>query len=184
MSSKSLYKKKTNNILDESKLYKSALSYLSKYSSSSENLRKVLTNKATKYYFNDNENYIQIIDNIITKLNKNNVLNDHLYSESRALKLLRNGNPTIKIIQDLKNKGVDINLIKKTIIFLKNNHEEYDNIDLLAAYNYLKKRKILISNDKQNNNKKNLAKMARAGFDYKIVKQALNIENIFDDHFD
>ena len=172
MSYKNLYKKKTNNLLDESKLYKSALNYLSKYSSSSENLRKILINKATKHCYN-NQNHIEIIDNIITKLNHANVLDDQLYSENRALKLLKNGNPTIKIIKDLRHKGIDINLVNQTITFLKNTHADYDNIDLLAAYNYIKRKKIIKKNDKENINKKSLAKMARAGFSYDICKKIL-----------
>ena len=53
----------------------------------------------------------------ISNLEKNKIINDELYSDSKARVLLRRGYSINKINQSLANKGIERNLIKEKVIF-------------------------------------------------------------------
>ena len=56
-----------------------------------------------------------IIEEIISNLEKNKILNDEMYSDSKARMFLRRGYSLNKINQSLRHKGVEAKYIKKTI---------------------------------------------------------------------
>ena len=83
-------------------------------------LKKYLTKiKGTK----SKKEVTLIIDEIISNLEKNKILNDEMYSDSKARMFLRRGYSLNKINQSLRNKGIDdkyarqsINKIKEEVI--------------------------------------------------------------------
>ena len=178
-----MIKKINSQVLSQEKLYKIAINYLSRFSTSSGNLRKFLLNKVSFNEVTNPKEIILWIDNVINSLTISKFLDDLSYSRNRATSLLRKGKPTKFIIMDLNSKNVDEDIIKKAIEYLENNNNEYDNLDYLAAINYLKRNnlgKIKSNTNKTININKHLARMVRAGFSYEISKKLLNSNFNFD----
>ncbi len=98
-----------------------AYSYLEKYSPSKQQLKVYLLKKylikikGTK----SKKEVTAIIDEIILNLEKNRILNDELYSDSKARMFLRRGYSLNKINQSLRNKGIDNKYIKQSIDKIK-----------------------------------------------------------------
>ena len=94
-----------------------AYSYLEKYSPSKQQLKVFLLKKyLTKIKGTKSKKEVSIIiDEIVMNLEKNRILNDELYSDSKARMFLRRGYSLNKINQSLRNKGIDSEYIKQSI---------------------------------------------------------------------
>ena len=94
-----------------------AYAYLEKYSPSKQQLKVYLLKKyLTKIKGSKSKKEITlIIDEIILKLENNKIINDELYSDSKARMYLRRGYSINKINQSLRSKGIDSIYIKKSI---------------------------------------------------------------------
>ena len=149
-------------------LTKYAINYLSKYSSSTSNLDKILKNKIRRLKIEKKEKYLlyNSIEEIIIKLEKNNLLNDKTYSESKIRNFIQQGKSRLYIKGYLIQKGILNNIILE--IF-----EDYDlsnpNWEIESAKIFVRKKRLLEKNDKE----KNFSKMSRAGFNYEISKKIL-----------
>ena len=86
-----------------------ALWYLQRYASSSENLRKYLKRKVQNSYLNTNSDHI--INSIIDSLEKQKILDDKLFSESKIRNYLNKGWSLRKIEFKLKELDVKDNII-------------------------------------------------------------------------
>ena len=155
--------------MDEKKLLKYAVDYLSKYDSSKNNLvnvlkRKILRLNVTKF---EKKNLIDIIESIILKLEKNKFIDDDRYSSTKILSLSNNGRSKNFIFNYLIKKGVNKSQIQNNLNSIKQNN---DNWELESAKIFVKKKKLLEKNESY---EKKLAKMARAGFSYDICKKIL-----------
>ncbi len=155
--------------MDEKKLLKYAVDYLSKYDSSKVNLvnvlkRKILRLKTTNY---EKGKLINIIESIIIKLEKNKFIDDNRYSSTKILSLSNSGKSKNFIFNYLIKKGVNKTQIQNNLNLMQ---QDNDNWELNSAKIFAKKKKLL-ENDQ--NYEKNLAKMARAGFSYDICKKIL-----------
>ncbi len=155
--------------MDEKKLLKYAIDYLSKYDSSKNNLvsvlkRKILRLKITNF---EKRKLIDIIESIIITLEKNKYIDDDRYSASKILSLSNSGRSKNFIFNYLIKKGVGKSQIQNNLnLMIKGN----DNWELESAKIFAKKKKILERNESY---EKKLAKMARAGFSYDICKKIL-----------
>ena len=151
------------------KLTKYAINYLSKYSSSRSNLDKILKNKIRRLEIEKKEKYLlyNSIEEIIIKLEKNNLLNDKVYSESKIRNFIHQGKSRLYIKGYLIQKGISNNIILE--IF-----EDYDlnnpNWEIESAKTFARKKRLLEKND----DKKKFSKMSRAGFSYEISKKILD----------
>ena len=156
--------------MDEKKLLKYAVDYLSKYDSSKKNLADVLKRKIyrLKTTLNEKNKLINLPQVILTTLEKNDLINDSRYSLSKINSLSRVGKSKRYIFNYLSKKGIDKNEIQN--IFNKFNVDNY-NWELNSAKLFAKKKNLLGSNESY---EKKLAKMARAGFSYDICKKILN----------
>ena len=110
-----------------------AYSYLEKYSPSKQQLKIFLLKKyLTKIKGKQSKQEVSIIiDEIIASLEKNRILNDELYSDSKARMFLRRGYSLNKINQSLRNKGIDSQYIKQSIDKIKENEIEPDFVSAL-----------------------------------------------------
>ena len=126
-SNKSDFEDLTTNLKDL------AYSYLEKYSPSKQQLKVYLLKKyLTKIKGSKSKKEVSsIIDEIVTNLEKNKIINEELYSDSKARIFLRRGYSLNKINQSLRNKGVDIKYIKQTINKIKESDIEPDFISAL-----------------------------------------------------
>jgi len=155
--------------VDEKKLLKYAVDYLSKYDSSKNNLVNVLKRKILRLNVTNFEKkkLIDIIESIILKLEKNKFIDDDRYSSTKILSLSNSGKSTNFIFNYLIKKGVNKSQIQNNLNLMKQDNENWE---LESARIFTKKKKLLEKNESY---EKKLAKMARAGFSYDICKKIL-----------
>jgi len=155
--------------MDEKKLLKYSVDYLSKFDTSKKNLQDVLKRKIFKLKNNISEKKILFdsIESILNKLEKNNFINDNRYLLSRINYLSKSGKSTKYISNYLLKKGIDKQDIENGI-----NKFSDDNLnwEINSAQLFAKKKKLLETDEDY---EKKLAKMARAGFSYEICKKIL-----------
>ncbi len=156
--------------MDEKKLLKYSVDYLGKYDSSKRNLSDVLKRKIFRLKISgfEKKDLINKIENIIFKLEKNNLINDNRYCLSKISTLSRSGKSENFIFNYLIKKGIDKNNIQDN---LQSFQKENNNWELISAQLFAKKKKLIDSDEIF---EKKLAKMARAGFKYEICKKVLS----------
>jgi len=157
-----------------------AYSYLEKYSPSKQQLKVHLLKKyLTKIKGSKSKKEVTtIIDEIIIGLEKNKILNDELYSDSKARMFLRKGYSLNKINQSLRNKGIDNKYIKQSIDKIKENEIEPD---FVSALKLCKRRRIGPLRPAANRElfyKKDMGILARGGFSFEMSKRVLNLETV------
>ncbi len=158
--------------MDEKKLLKYAVDYLSKYDSSKNNLINIINRKIYRLRITDIEKRVMLKSTkvILKKLENSNLIDDKKYSLSKISFLSKMGKSKYFISNYLIKKGVNKYDIKNSFQEFENNNNN-NNWELMSAKLFAKKRKLLESNE---NYEKKLAKMARAGFSYDICKKILN----------
>lgn len=154
---------------DNKKLMRYAINYLSKYSSSKANLERILKKKIKRLDVDKKEKFFfyNSIEEIILKLENNNLINDNNYIESKINNLIFQGKSRVFIKNYFLQKSIEINFLNKTLVKYDLENSDWE---LKSAKNFVRKKKLL---DQQDINK-NYAKMARAGFNFDIIKKALN----------
>ena len=156
-----------------------AYSYLEKYSPSKQQLKVYLLKKyLTKIKGTKSKKEVtSIIDEIIMNLEKNKIVNDELYSDSKARMFLRRGYSLNKINQSLRNKGIDSKHIKLSIDKIK---EDQIEPDFVSALKLCKRRRIGPVRPQANRElfyKKDMGILARGGFSFDLSKRVLNLES-------
>ena len=171
-SNKSDFEELTTNLKDI------AYSYLEKYNPSKQQLKVYLLKKyllkikGTK----SKKEVSSIIDQIVTNLEKNKLLNDEMYSDSKARMYLRRGYSLNKINQSLKSKGIDDKYVKQSIEKIKENQIEPD---FVSALKLCKRRRIgplRPENNRELFYKKDMGILARSGFSFELSKRVLDLE--------
>ena len=157
-----------------------AYGYLEKYNPSKQQLKVFLLKKyLTKIKGTKSKKEVTlIIDEIVSNLEKNKILNDELYSDSKARMFLRRGYSLNKINQSLRNKGIDSQYIKQSIDKIKENEIEPD---FVSALKLCKRRRIGPLRPEANRElfyKKDMGILARGGFSYALSKRVLNLETV------
>ena len=125
--------------MDEKKLLKYAVDYLSKYDSSKNNLVSVLKRKILRLNVTNFEKkkLIDIIESIILKLEKNKFIDDDRYSSTKILSLSNSGRSKNFIFNYLIKKGVSKSQIQNNLNLMK---QDNDNWELESAKIFAKKR--------------------------------------------
>ena len=156
--------------MDQNKLLKYAVDYLSKYASSKNNLIDVLKRKIFKLNITGIEKHklINMIDSIITKLESNNFIDDNKYCQTKIESLSKTGRSKNFIINYLLGKKINKTIIQDNFYNFEDSNNEWE---LNSAKLFARKKRLLNSNE---NYDKKLAKMARAGFSYEICKKILD----------
>ena len=154
-----------------------AYSYLEKYSPSKQQLKIYLMKKyLLKFSGSSTKKEItRLINEIIDNLEKNKLLNDELYADSKSRMLLKRGYSLNKINQSLRTKGIDSDFIKKSIDKIKENKIDPD---FISALKLCKRRRIGAIRPDANRTlfyKKDMGVLARAGFSYELSKRILEL---------
>ena len=116
-----------------------------------------------------------IIDKIVLNLEKNRLIDDRLYSDSKARVFLRRGYSINKIGMALRTKGIGTENIKLSIEKLK---EDKPDPDFNSAMKICKKKRIGPLRPEANREiyyKKDMGILARSGFSYDISKKILSM---------
>ena len=171
-SNKSDFEDLTTNLKDL------AYSYLEKYSPSKQQLKVFLLKKyLTKIKGTKSKKEVTaIIDEIVSNLEKNKLLNDEMYSDSKARMFLRRGYSLNKINQSLRSKGIDDKYVKQSIEKIKENQIEPD---FVSALKLCKRRRIGPTRPESNRElfyKKDMGILARGGFSFDLSKRVLDLD--------
>ena len=154
-----------------------AYSYLAKYNPSKQQVKTYLLKKyLTKFQGSRQKKEVtEIIDGIVSNLEKSQFLNDSLFSDSKARMLFRRGYSLNKISYSLKSKGIEQKNIQQSLEKIKN---EKSDPDFVSAMKICKKKRIGPMRPDSNRElfyKKDIGILARSGFTYEISKKILNM---------
>ena len=155
-----------------------AYSYLEKYNPSKQQLKVYLLKKYLLKIkgSRSKKEVTAIIDEIILNLEKNKILNDEMYSDSKARMFLKRGYSLNKINQSLRNKGIDDKYVKQSIDKIKENEIEPD---FVSALKLCKRRRIGPLRPESNRElfyKKDMGILARGGFSFDLSKRVLDLD--------
>ena len=155
-----------------------AYSYLEKYNPSKQQLKVYLLKKyLLKIKGSRSKKEVSaIIDEIILNLEKNKILNDEMYSDSKARMFLKRGYSLNKINQSLRNKGIEDKYVKQSIDKIKENEIEPD---FVSALKLCKRRRIGPLRPESNRElfyKKDMGILAIGGFSFDLSKRVLDLD--------
>jgi Uncharacterized protein conserved in bacteria len=155
-----------------------AYSYLEKYNPSKQQLKVYLLKKyLLKIKGSRSKKEVSaIIDKIILNLEKNKILNDEMYSDSKARMFLKRGYSLNKINQSLRSKGIEDKYVKQSIDKIKENEIEPD---FVSALKLCKRRRIGPLRPESNRElfyKKDMGILARGGFSFDLSKRVLDLD--------
>jgi regulatory protein len=173
--------KKSPRKITEISLQNIALHYLQRYASSKENLKSVLKRRvlrSAKYHEIDIKETSVWIETLVNQLTKSGVVDDQTYAEGRMRALFRNGVSPKRISQKLMQKGINSDLIKQVTAKL---YIESTDPNLIAAKNLVKRRRLgpyRQPNKREERQDKDLAAVARAGFDFQTAHKVIYAETI------
>ena len=155
-----------------------AYAYLERYNPSKQQLKIYLLKKyLTKIKGTQSKREVsEIIDEILENLERNRIINDELYSDSKARMFLRRGYSLNKINQSLRNKGIGNEHIKNSLEKIKADKIEPD---FVSAIKLCKRRRIGALRPGANRElfyKKDMGILARSGFSFDLSKRILDLE--------
>ena len=155
-----------------------ALAYVEKYAPSKQQLRTYLLKKYLKLSVPNvkKQDVTNLIDIVLSDLEKNKFINDIFYSESKAKSMIRRGSSINKIRNYLIGKGVNDEIIKDT--FNKINEDNSDQ-DFFSAIKICKKKRIgpaRIDDNRPLFYKKDISLLARNGFDFETSKKVMELK--------
>ena len=154
-----------------------ASSYVEKYAPSKQQLKTYLLKRYLKTSVPNvsKKNVSELIDIVLEDLEKSKFVNDKFYSKSKAQSLIRRGSSINKIRNYLMSKGVSDKYISETIEEIKDKNEDQD---FFSAIKICKKKRIgpaRIESNRPLFYKKDIAVLARAGFDFEISRKVMDL---------
>ena len=170
-------KKKTLQVtVDEMRNF--ALAYVEKYAPSKQQLKTYLLKKYLKASVSNikKQDVHNLIDLVLSDLEKNRFVNDKFYSESKAKSMIQRGNSINKIRNYLIGKGINNSFINETIN--KINDENSDQ-DFFSAIKVCKKKRIGPARIEDNRSlfyKKDISLLARNGFNFETSRKVMDLE--------
>jgi regulatory protein len=170
-------KKKTLQITVE-EMRNFAFVYVEKYAPSKQQLKTYLLKKYLKTSVSNvkKKDVTNLIDIVLTDLEKSKFINDKFYSESKAKSMIQRGSSINKIRSYLFAKGINNEFIKETVEKI---HDENSDQDFFSAIKLCKKKRIGPARTIDNRPlfyKKDISLLARNGFDFETSKKVMDIE--------
>ena len=155
-----------------------ALAYVEKYAPSKQQLRTYLLKKYLKLSVPNvkKQDVTNLIDIVLSDLEKNKFINDKFYSESKAKSMIRRGSSINKIRNYLIGKGVNDEFIKDTVNKI---NEDNSDQDFFSAIKICKKKRIgpaRIDDNRPLFYKKDISLLARNGFVFETSKKVMELK--------
>ena len=155
-----------------------AFTYIEKYAPSKQQLKTYLLKKYLKASLPNvkKQDVTNLIDIVLSDLEKNKFINDRFYSDSKAKSMIQRGSSINKIRNYLIGKGINNEFIKDTVDKIK---DENSDQDFFSAIKICKKKRIGLARADDNRPlfyKKDISLLARNGFDFETSKKVMNIE--------
>ena len=170
-------KKKTLKVtVDEMRDF--ALAYVEKYAPSKQQLKTYLLKKYLRTSVPNvkKQDVNNLIDIVLTDLEKSKFVNDKFYSESKAKSMIQRGSSINKIRNYLIGKGINDKFIKETVSKIEDNNSDQD---FFSAIKICKKKRIGPARTEDNRPlfyKKDISLLARNGFDFETSKKVMDIQ--------
>jgi regulatory protein len=155
-------------------LHNGALFYLERFSTSAENLRRVLirrVERSVRAHETDRAEGLAIVDELIARFRKSGLLDDRAYATARAKTLRRRGMPSLVIRARLRQKGVGEDDADAGLAAAD---EDAGDPDLAAAVTLARRRRLgpfRPAAERPGTGDKDLAILARAGFRYDVARR-------------
>ena len=170
-------KKKTLQVtVDEMRNF--AFTYVEKYAPSKQQLKTYLLKKYLRFSVSNikKREVIDLIDIVLSDLEKNRFINDKFYSDSKAKSMIQRGSSINKIRNYLIGKGINDQFIKDTVNKIQ---DENSDQDFFSAIKICKKKRIgpaRIEDNRALFYKKDISLLARNGFDFETSKKVMDME--------
>ena len=170
-------KKKTLEVTVE-EMRNFALAYIEKYAPSKQQLKTYLLKKYLKTSVPNvkKQDLNNLIDIVLSDLEKSKFVNDRFYSESKAKSMIQRGSSINKIRSYLIGKGINDKFIKETVSQIQDNNSDQD---FFSAIKICKKKRIGPARTEDNRPlfyKKDISLLARNGFDFETSKKVMDIK--------
>tara|TARA_B100001540_G_scaffold213337_1_gene188227 strand:+ start:1687 stop:2250 length:564 start_codon:yes stop_codon:yes gene_type:complete len=155
-----------------------ALAYAEKYAPSKQQLKTYLLKKYLKVSVPNvkKQDVTNLIDIVLSDLEKNKFINDQFYSDSKAKSMIQRGSSINKIRNYLIGKGINSEFIKDTVNKIQDKNSDQD---FFSAIKICKKKRIGPARIEDNRTlfyKKDISLLARNGFDFETSKKVMNIK--------
>ena len=155
-----------------------ALAYVDKYAPSKQQVKTYLLKKYLKAAVPNvkKQDITNLIDIVLSDLEKNKFVNDKFYSDSKAKSMIQRGNSINKIRSYLIGKGIKDKFIKDTVNKIQDQNSDQD---FFSAIKICKKKRIGPARTEDNRPlfyKKDISLLARNGFDFETSKKVMDIE--------
>ena len=163
-------------------LQNAAAFYLERYPSTAEGLRRVLKRRVAKAKMAEAPIVVdvqRVIDGIVAKFVAAGVIDDKAFAQTKARALHRRGTSSRQTRQRLKLAGIDDETLDQAIAGLD---QELDTDprqrEWQAAVALARRRRLgpFRQKDRKENRNRDLAAMARAGFDYDLARKVIDGE--------
>ena len=155
-----------------------AFTYVEKYAPSKQQLKTYLLKKYIKSSVPNvkKKDVTDLIDIVLSDLEKNKFINDKFYSESKAKSMIQRGSSINKIRSYLIGKGINDRFISDTV---NNIRDQNSDQDFFSAIKICKKKRIGPARTEDNRPlfyKKDISLLARNGFDFETSKKVMDIK--------
>ena len=155
-----------------------AFTYVEKYAPSKQQLKTYLLKKYLKSSVPNvkKKDVTDLIDIVLSDLEKNKFINDKFYSESKAKSMIQRGSSINKIRNYLIGKGINDRFITDTV---NNIRDQNSDQDFFSAIKICKKKRIGPARTEDNRllfYKKDISLLARNGFDFETSKKVMDIK--------
>ncbi|MGH6968843.1 MAG: regulatory protein RecX, partial [Stellaceae bacterium] len=155
-----------------------ALHYLSRYASSSGNLRRVLMRRvarAAAAHGEDPATGAQLVDTLVARFQRSGLIDDRAYAAQKAASLQRRGASRFGIRGKLRQKGVEADLIAAAVTTLDEGGSGTG--EFAAACGLIHRRRLgpcRPPGQRAAMRQKDMAALARAGFSLDVARRALS----------
>jgi len=184
-------KKRVPRKVSETYLERAAHHHLSRYGSSAENLRQVLRRKVQRsraHHGGEGDGDDGLIQNVLDRLVAQGLLDDRRYAQALMQRLRRRGGSRRQIAARMQAKGISADVCRELLAdeaAKAGGFDEIDNLDDgphdvegVAARTYARRRRLgpyrSNSSQRQERRERDLAAMARAGFDYGTATRTID----------
>lgn len=162
-------------------LENAALHYLARFSAPSAHLRRVLlrrVDRSIRVHGGDPEEGRRLVDELVARYRRAGLLDDAAYAEGKARSLRRRGASGSAIRRALRAKGLSATEAEAALAALARDSEQSaSESELMAASRLAQRRRLgpfrpAAARAEQRN--RDLAVLARAGFDYDVARQVID----------
>lgn len=163
--------------MSEAALADAAGRYLSRYASSSGNLRRLLVQKVRRsvaHYGDDPEPLLACVETLVARYAAAGAIDDRQFSESQVRKLRRRGASARAILGRLEAKGVPRDVVDETAKVLAAPED-----DRAAAMAFARRRRLgpFRDGERAKHRQRDLAALGRAGFSYATAVSIIDAED-------